>query len=101
MTAEEHDRLIAMFKALGDRTRLEIFRLIAAQREPICACEIVERFEVTQPTVAHHTRALREAGLITATKRGIWAYYEVDRARVATLGSAVQAFVPEYELALA
>jgi ArsR family transcriptional regulator len=101
MRVEEHDRLIAIFKALGDRTRLEIFRLIAAQREPICACEIVERFDVSQPTVAHHTKALREAGLITASKRGIWAYYEVDRAGLESLGSAVQAFVPEYDLVVA
>jgi ArsR family transcriptional regulator len=60
----------------------------------------VERFEVTQPTVAHHTRALREAGLITASKRGIWAYYEVDRAGLEALGSAVSAFVPDHALAL-
>jgi ArsR family transcriptional regulator len=95
MSVLEHERLIAMFKALGDKTRLEIFRLIAAQSQPICACEIVDRFDVSQPTVAHHTKALREAGLIRASKIGIWAYYEPDREGLAALGSAVEAFLPE------
>ena len=95
MTVADHERLIAMFKALGDRTRLEIFRLIAAQVQPICACEIVDRFDVSQPTVAHHTKTLREAGLIKSTKRGIWAYYEPDREGLAALGSAVDAFLPD------
>jgi ArsR family transcriptional regulator len=98
LTLDERQRLIGMFKALGDGTRLEIFRLIAAQVEPICACEIVERFEVSQPTVAHHTKVLREAGLITAEKRGIWAYYAVDRAGIAALGSAIAGFVPELDV---
>ena len=80
LTLNERQRLIGVFKALGDGTRLEIFRLIAAQVEPICACEIVDRFAVTQPTVAHHTKVLREAGLIRVSRRGIWAYYEVDPA---------------------
>jgi DNA-binding transcriptional ArsR family regulator len=47
-TREEQDRLLAMFKALADGTRLQIFRLIAAQRTPICACEIVDRFDVSR-----------------------------------------------------
>lgn len=94
MAADDRDRLIAIFKALGDKTRLDIFRLIAAQHEPICACEIVDRFNVSQPTIAHHTKTLREAGLITTSKSGIWAYYEVDREGLRALGSSVEAFLP-------
>jgi ArsR family transcriptional regulator len=93
-TREELDRLLAMFKALADGTRLQIFRLIAAQREPICACEIVDRFEVSQPTIAHHTKILREAGLITVSRRGIWAYYQVDQDGLASLDAAVGSFSP-------
>ena len=74
----DRDRLLAMFKALADGTRLDVFRLIAAQAEPICACDVVDRFDVSQPTIAHHLKVLRQAGLITSTKRGIWAYYAVD-----------------------
>lgn len=78
MAEEERDRLLLAFKALADGTRLRIFQLIAAQDAPVCACDIGDRFDVSQPTIAHHLRALRDAGLITATKRGVWVYYAVD-----------------------
>lgn len=78
--------LVAGFKALGDSTRLEIFRLIAAQDAPLCACDIVDRFDVSQPTISHHLRILRDAGLITATKRGVWMHYAVAPRGVAALG---------------
>lgn len=94
LTDNEQARLIATFKALGDPTRMQIFRLIAAQVEPICACDIVDRFAVSQPTVAHHTKILREAGLITSTKIGIWAYYQADPRGIATLESLAGVFAP-------
>ena len=72
------ESLVAGFKALGDVTRLEIFRLIAVQEAPLCACDIVDRFDVSQPTISHHLRVLRDAGLITATKRGVWMHYAVN-----------------------
>lgn len=69
--------LLAALKALADPTRLRIFRLIAAQPEPICACHIVDRFDLTQPTIAHHLKVLDGAGLISTTRRGVWAYYRI------------------------
>lgn len=81
--------LVTVFKALADPTRLEIFRLIAAQTEPICACDVVDRFEVSQPTISHHLKTLREAGLITVARRGVWAYYGADPAGFELLRSAV------------
>src|SRR5437764_329429 len=69
--------VVAVFHALGDATRLEIFRLIASQAAPICVCDITARFDVTQPTISHHLRVLREAGLVAVSRRGIWAYYAV------------------------
>ena len=74
----QREPLVNVFRALGDPTRLEIFRLIAAQADPICVCDIVERFDVSQPTISHHLRVLREAGLVTVSRRGIWAYYASD-----------------------
>ena len=100
---DDQARLIATFKALGDPTRMQIFRLIAAQSQPICACDIVDRFAVSQPTIAHHTKILREAGLITSTKIGIWAYYQVDREGAALLTSITDLLlaVPEVAAAVA
>ena len=66
---------------LGDATRLEVFRLIAAQTSPLCVCDIVDRFDVSQPTISHHLKILRDAGLVTVSRRGVWAYYAVDPGR--------------------
>jgi ArsR family transcriptional regulator len=74
----ERERMVAAFRALGDPTRLEIFRLLAAQEAPVCACDVVDGFELSQPTISHHLRILREAGLVTVEKRGVWAWYAPD-----------------------
>ena len=70
--------VLTIFKALADGTRFDVYRLIAAQEAPICACDIVDRFDVSQPTIAHHLKVLRDARLITSTRQGIWAYYQVN-----------------------
>ncbi len=81
----ERDPLVAGFKALGDPTRLEIYRLIAAQTESVCVCDIVDRFALSQPTISHHLKTLREAGLVTVSRRGVWAFYASDPAGAARL----------------
>lgn len=84
------ERSLRVFKALGDETRFAILRLIAAQEEEICACDIVDQFDVSQPTIAHHLKVLRTAGLITAERRGVWAYYAIDPEGVELLQSVTQ-----------
>jgi ArsR family transcriptional regulator len=78
-----------VFQALGDPTRLEIYRLIASQAAPICVGDITARVDVTQPTISHHLKVLREAGLVTVSRRGIWAYYAASDAGLATLHNVV------------
>ena len=87
--------MLAIFKALADGTRLDIFRLIAAQEAPICACDIVDRFDVSQPTIAHHLKVLRTAGLITVSRRGVWAYYAVDPRGADLLRSVAASILPD------
>jgi ArsR family transcriptional regulator len=77
LPAAEQRRLVAAFKALADPTRLEILRLVAAQPGPLCVCDIVDRFDLAQPTISHHLRVLREAGWLAASRIGIWAFYEL------------------------
>jgi ArsR family transcriptional regulator len=89
------ERLVAGFKALADPTRLDIFRLIAAQEAPLCACDVVARFDLTQPTISHHLKVLREAGLITVSRRGVWAYYAADPRGLAPLRGALDEFAPQ------
>jgi ArsR family transcriptional regulator len=88
------DRLVSVYRALSDPTRLEVFRLIAAQAAPLCVCDIVDRFEVSQPTISHHLKILRDTGLVTVSRRGVWAYYAADPAGLALLREAVAELVP-------
>jgi DNA-binding transcriptional ArsR family regulator len=62
-------------KALADPTRLRMLDLLAQQPEPLCVCEITPQFPQNQPTISHHLKLLREAGLIQGEKRGVWSYY--------------------------
>ncbi len=93
LPARDQDRWARLFKALGDPTRLEILRLIAAQSGPTCVCDIVERFDLAQPTISHHLRLLREAGLLSQSRIGIWSYHAIDPAGAAALGGAAQALL--------
>ena len=86
MADAEGAALVAGFRALGDPTRLEIFHLIASQYEPICVCDIVERFDLSQPTISHHLKTLRDAGLVTVSRQGVWAFYALNPAGAARLG---------------
>lgn len=68
--------MLRVFKALADVTRLEILRLVAGQSGATCVCDIVDHFDLGQPTISHHLKILREAGLLRSSKVGIWAFYE-------------------------
>lgn len=74
---EVTEAAVTRFKALADRTRLTILATLAASDEPICVCELNEHFDLEQPTVSHHLKVLRAAGLIEAERRGTWAYYQL------------------------
>lgn len=78
LPARDQQRLVAAFKALADPTRIEILRLVGAQSGPVCVCDIVDRFDLAQPTISHHLKVLREAGLLRTSKIGIWAFYELE-----------------------
>ena len=80
LPARDQGRLVAAFKALADPTRIEILRLVGAQSGSVCVCDIVDRFDLAQPTISHHLKVLREAGLLRTSKIGIWAFYEVEAA---------------------
>ena len=85
LTTARGRRVSVMLKALADPTRLEILRLIAAQQGPVCACDIVDRFDLSQPTISHHLKTLRDAGLLTSRRKGLWSFYEPDAEGMETL----------------
>jgi ArsR family transcriptional regulator len=73
-----------LFKALADETRLAILKQLREQRE-VCACDFLACCELAQPTVSHHLKVLREAGLVNAEKRGLWVYYSLNEEKLAAL----------------
>jgi ArsR family transcriptional regulator, arsenate/arsenite/antimonite-responsive transcriptional repressor len=79
LNAEQAVELSRLFKALGDPARLRLVSLIASQESgEACVCELTEGFDLTGPTISHHLKVLREAGLISGERRGTWVYYRVD-----------------------
>lgn len=77
-TLNHAQRLAALadrLKAVADPTRLRMLELLARQSSALCVCEITDQFTLHQPTISHHLRLLREAGLIAGEKRGTWSYY--------------------------
>lgn len=75
LTQGQTDALAARLKALGDDTRLRMLDILVQQTAPLCVCDITDQFTQNQPTISHHLKLLREAGLIASEKQGIWAYY--------------------------
>lgn len=70
------DRLARMFKALGDPVRLRLLSLIAGNPGgEACVCDISTTFNLTQPTISHHLKVLRSAGILASDRRGSWVYY--------------------------
>jgi ArsR family transcriptional regulator, arsenate/arsenite/antimonite-responsive transcriptional repressor len=91
LSAAEAERTAAMFKALGDPVRLRLFSLIASHEgEEACVCDISD-VGVSQPTVSHHLKKLREAGLLTSERRGTWVYYRVAPSVLAAMGRLLTA----------
>ena len=85
MEPEAAEQLAAIFKALADPTRVSIVNQLACGEE-CCVCDLTETFDLSQPTVSHHLRVLRDVGLVEAERRGTWAYYRlvpdaIDRLR--------------------
>ena len=65
----------AVFKALADPIRLRLFSIITSAGDEICVCDLTPQFDVSGPTISHHLKVLREAGLVDCERRGTWVYY--------------------------
>ncbi|MFF7241426.1 metalloregulator ArsR/SmtB family transcription factor [Streptomyces collinus] len=68
--------LAKLFKALGDPVRLRLLSMIASRAGgEVCVCDLTPAFELSQPTISHHLKLLRQAGLIDCERRGTWVHY--------------------------
>ena len=70
-------RLAAVAKALGDPVRVQLIDVLRRHAGKVCVCELVPLFDLSQPTVSHHLKVLREAGMVGSERQGLWAYYFV------------------------
>jgi ArsR family transcriptional regulator, arsenate/arsenite/antimonite-responsive transcriptional repressor len=70
-------RMAAVAKALGDPVRIQLVDVLRKHAGKVCVCELVPLFDLSQPTVSHHLKVLREAGIVGSERQGLWAYYYV------------------------
>ncbi|MGV0604608.1 ArsR/SmtB family transcription factor [Mycolicibacterium sp. XJ1904] len=82
--------IAAKLKALSDPVRLRLFSLVASHAGgEACVCDISGDFDVTQPTISHHLKVLKDAGLLVSERRGSWVYYSVRTETLMTLSSVL------------
>jgi ArsR family transcriptional regulator len=74
---DEAVRVAAVAKALGDPVRVQLVDVLRTHAGKVCVCELVPLFDLSQPTVSHHLKVLREAGIVGSERVGLWAYYFV------------------------
>jgi ArsR family transcriptional regulator len=82
--------LATLYRALADPTRVQMIHILAAATDPVCVCDFTAAFDLGQPTISHHLAKLRQAGIVTSFKRGIWAFYQLDPDMSAAARSAIQ-----------
>lgn len=88
LSAAAAAELAGVLKALADPARLRLLSLIQAHEDgQACVCELTAPLGLRQPTVSHHLKVLLDAGLVTRTRRGTWAYYRARPERLAALGA--------------
>jgi ArsR family transcriptional regulator, arsenate/arsenite/antimonite-responsive transcriptional repressor len=70
-------RMAEVAKALGDPVRLQLVDVLRRHAGKVCVCELLPLFDISQPTLSHHLKKLRDAGIVDCERRGLWAYYYV------------------------
>ena len=71
-------RMAVIAKALGDPVRIQLVDVLRKHAGKVCVCELVPLFDLSQPTVSHHLKKLRDAGIVGSERKGLWAYYYVE-----------------------
>jgi ArsR family transcriptional regulator len=83
------------FKALGDPVRLQLMSMIASSPAgEVCVCDLTPAFDLSGPTISHHLKVLREAGLVDSERRGTWVYYSPVSAKLAALSALLSVTAP-------
>ena len=83
--ARDAEQLVEIVKALGDPVRLQIVHVLKHHGQQVCVCDLQPLFDITQPTLSHHLKRLREAGLVRVERRQQWAFYSLVPERMEVL----------------
>jgi ArsR family transcriptional regulator len=75
---EQAERMAQVAKALGDPIRMQLVDVLRKHAGKVCVCELVPLFDLSQPTISHHLKVLREAGIVGSERPGLWAFYYVN-----------------------
>jgi ArsR family transcriptional regulator len=95
VSADAAADLAMAFKAMGDPVRLQLLSMIAsADGGEVCVCDLTPAFDLTGPTISHHLKVLREAGLVESDRRGTWVWYRANRSKLAALSTVLDATAP-------
>jgi ArsR family transcriptional regulator len=90
MTIAEAEQVAPLMKALADPVRLRLMSLVASHEGgEACVCDLNDAFNLTQPTISHHMKVLRAAGLVDREKRGVWVYYRIRPQALAAIGALI------------
>ncbi len=89
LSTDDAQQISDDLQILAHPVRLQILTILARSSEPVCVCDLEAAVPVKQPTVSHHLRLLREAGLIDCERQGLWAYYFVRRDAMAALHARI------------
>jgi ArsR family transcriptional regulator len=87
LSPDEAAATASLFKALADPHRVRIVNLLATRPKPVCVCDLQAVLGLAQPTVSHHLKKLVQAGLLTRSQRGTWAYYALEPTALARLAA--------------
>ena len=86
--------LVKVFKALGDRNRLRIFKML--QHKKMCVCELAAALEITQPSVSRHLSLMKDAGLVVDSRNGPWIDYELCEKKVNQYAHVIQPHLKDW-----
>ena len=85
-----YEEEIAIFKALSDTNRLKIMKTLSCSCGEMCACHILEHFDITQPTLSHHMKILIDSGLVVLRKEGSWNHYSMNKEKLTQISEFIK-----------
>ncbi|MBO0482453.1 ArsR/SmtB family transcription factor [Candidatus Enterococcus courvalinii] len=88
-----HEQMSKMFKALAEPNRIKIIELLSTG--PMCACEVLDHFDFTQPTLSHHMKVLESVGIVSVERDRKWHYYFLKKEETSELLKAMQDLFPD------